>query len=146
MGSLLRLCILTVLFVFVGNVYADNAGIVVDDPYVRAIPPGMKVSAAFMTLKNNTSTDRKLIGASSESAKNVELHQHLDKDGMMQMREVKSIEIPANGSAELQPGGYHMMLIGLTKAIKHGDILSIELEFANGAKQTIKADVRKFDM
>ena len=146
MGSLFRLCILTVIFLFAGNACADSSGVVVDDPYVRAIPPGMKVSAGYMTLNNNTAAEKKLVAASSDSAKNVELHEHVHKDGMMQMREVESISIPANSSTKIEPGGYHIMLIGLTKAIKEGDVLNIELEFNDGEKQLIKAEVRKADM
>ncbi len=145
MSSLLRLCILSVLFLFAGNACADSSGVVVIDPYVRAIPPGLKVSAAYMTLQNNTDAEKKLVGVSSDSAKNAELHEHVHKDGMMQMREVESISIPANSSTMIEPGGYHIMLIGLTKAIKSGDLLNMELKFDDGKKQIIKIEVKKIN-
>jgi len=115
----------------------------VDAPYIREVPPGQMTSASFLTLKNASDKEIALIKATSDVAKNVELHEHVHEDGMMKMRQVPKIVIPANGETTLKPGGYHIMLIGLTRKIKAGDIIDIELEFDNGEKQTIKAEVKK---
>ena len=61
----------------------------------------------------------------------------------MKMREVKSIDIKANGQAELKPGGYHIMLINIRQALKEGDAVPIALSFDDGSKQQIEAPVRK---
>ncbi len=118
-------------------------GMSVDAPYVREVPPGQMTSASFLTIKNASDKDVSLIKASSDVAKNVELHEHVHDNGMMKMRQVKEIKIPANGKTVLKPGGYHIMLIGLTRKIKAGDMIDIELEFNNGDKQAIKAEVKK---
>ena len=121
-------------------------GVTIDDPYVRAIPPGQTISAAFLTLINQSNKTIDLVKATSDRAKNVELHEHLHEDGMMKMRQVAKISVAANGKTELKPGGYHIMLIGLVKPIKPKDIITINLEFSDGSKQEIKADVRKIMM
>jgi copper(I)-binding protein len=121
-------------------------GIAVDDPYVRAIPPGQTISAAFLTLVNGSDKGIDLVKATSDSAKNVELHEHVHEDGMMKMRQVPKINVAAKSKTELKPGGYHIMLIGLVKSIKPKDIITINLEFSDGSKQEIKAEVRKIMM
>lgn len=122
-------------------VAADAINVI--DPYVRAMPPGQKVTGAFLSLKNNSSSDRSLLRAESDAAKNVELHQHTHKDGMMQMREVDKIDIPAGSTTALKPGGLHIMLIGLTRSLKVGDIVDIKLIFDDGSGQIVKAPVKK---
>jgi len=102
-------------------------GMSVDNPYVREVPPGQMISASFMTLKNASDKEVALIKASSDVAKNVELHEHVHEDGMMKMRQVPKIVIPANGVTVLKPGGYHIMLIGLQRKIKAGDKIDINL-------------------
>ena len=121
-------------------------GVAIDDPYVRAIPPGQTISAAFLTLVNDSDKNIDLVKATSDSAKHVELHEHVHEDGMMKMRQVAKISVAAKGKTELKPGGYHIMLIGLLKPIKPKDIITINLEFSDGSKQAIKADVRKIMM
>ena len=121
-------------------------GMSVDAPYVREVPPGQMISASFMTLKNASDKEVALIKASSDVAKTVELHEHVHEDGMMKMRQVPKIVIPANGTTVLKPGGYHIMLIGLQRKIKAGDKIDINLEYDNGEKETITATVKKIMM
>jgi len=121
-------------------------GVSVDAPYVREVPPGQMISASFMTLKNDSDKEIALIKASSDVAKTVELHEHVHEDGMMKMRQVPKIIIPAKGTTELKPGGYHIMLIGLQRKIKSGDKVELNLEFDNGDKETITATVKKVMM
>ena len=85
------------------------------DPYVRAIPPGQTVSAAFLQLENKSAENRYVINATSPVSKVVELHSHVHENGMMKMRQVEKIDIPANGETILKPGGLHIMLIDLER-------------------------------
>ena len=88
--------------------YAQSVS--VEDAYVREVPPNMINSAAFMTLKNSSDHAVALVSADSEAAMTVELHEHANVNGMMQMRQIPKIEIPAHGSTLLKPGGHHVML------------------------------------
>jgi len=80
------------------------------DGYVRLLPPGSPTTAAFMVLKNDADQPVKLMAATSKAAGRVELHTHLHEKGVMKMRQIDSIEIPAKGEAVLKPGSLHIML------------------------------------
>ncbi|MCW8929001.1 MAG: copper chaperone PCu(A)C [Gammaproteobacteria bacterium] len=116
------------------------------DPYVRAVPPGQTVSAAFLQLENSSGNTHYIVNASSPVSKVVELHSHVHENGMMKMRQVESIEIPANGKTVLEPGGLHIMLIGLHDTLKIDQKVAITLEFKDGSSQVIEAPVRKIMM
>jgi len=118
------------------------ASIDVKDAYVRATPPGLPNSAAFLTLQNNTAKDVALVKAVSDVAKAVELHTHDMKDGVMKMYQVPKIDVKANSSVTLKPGGFHIMLIGLTKPLKVDESIDFTLEFSNGEKTTFTAPVK----
>lgn len=111
------------------------------DPYIPLVPPGIKVGAAYFELKNEGKQDVRLIGASCPAAGATELHDHIDDNGVMRMRRVKEIVVPARGGTTFKPGGYHVMLIDLKATLKEGDQLAITLHFADGDK-TIAARVR----
>ncbi|UCA11084.1 copper chaperone PCu(A)C [Aeromonas enteropelogenes] len=80
------------------------------DGYVRLLPPGTPNTAAFMVLKNDADQAVKLVAASSPAAGRAELHTHLHENGVMKMRQVESIEIPAKREVVLKPGSLHIML------------------------------------
>jgi len=118
----------------------------VDKPYVRAVPPGQPNSAAFMTLHNSSTSKHSIVRAESVVSKVVELHTHVKEDGMMKMRQVKQIDIPARGKTILKPGGLHVMFLGLKSELKSGEEVTIILIFEDGSKKTIQAPVRKMKM
>jgi copper(I)-binding protein len=113
------------------------------DPYVRAMPPGQSVSAAFLGLSNTGKEDHALVAAETSVAMMVELHEHTMAEGMMQMRKVEKIDLPAGATVELKPGGLHIMLINLKSQLKPGDEVEIILIYRDGSKATVQAPVRK---
>ena len=119
------------------------AKIEIENAYVREVPPTMPNSAIFMKIENKSNKAVNLIKAESSVAKNVELHTHTMSNGMMKMYQVDKIIINANSETSLQPGGFHIMLIGLNKKLKENDIIDVELTFSNGEKTQIKASVKK---
>ncbi|RVU31128.1 copper chaperone PCu(A)C [Neptunomonas marina] len=121
----------------------SHADVVVENPYARAVPPGQMNSAAFMMLKNTDSTPVALIAAKSDVAKSVELHNHINEEGVMRMRQVKEITIPANGMTNLQPGGYHVMFIGLNRDLPEGKSVDVTLQFSDNSSQTVTLPVKK---
>jgi len=114
----------------------------VEDGYVRATPPSLPNSAAFMKVINSSNETVSIVKALSNVSKVVELHTHLMKDGVMKMVQVPKIDVPANGEVSLQPGGFHIMLIGLNKALKEGESVTLTLEFSNGESKTITVPVK----
>ncbi len=120
---------------------ADADHIQVLNPYARAVPPTAPASAAFMTLKN-TGAATALVGATSDVSEVAELHTHVHDNGVMRMRPVKRIPIPAHGETALKPGGYHVMLIKLKKPLKAGDTVHLTLRFQDGSTKRISAPVK----
>ena len=125
---------------------ADHAhgmhAVKVDSPFVRLMPPTQPNTGAFMVLENTGKKDLNLVSAESDVSKVVELHDHVMVDGMMRMREVEKIAIPAGKRAELKPGSLHVMLIGLHKPLQDGQMVDITLIFDDGSRQDIQAPVR----
>ena len=80
------------------------------DGYVRLLPPGSPNTVAFMVLKNDGEQPVTLTAVSSPEAARAELHTHLHENGMMKMRRVENVEIPAKGELVFQPGSLHIML------------------------------------
>ncbi len=138
-----RIALLFVATTFAPFALAGEADFSVSDAYVRAVPPGTPTTAAFMTIRNNGNADRKLLKAASPIAKTVELHNHINDNGVMRMRQVKEIEVKAKGQAELKSGSYHVMLIDLKQTPKDGDSVPLTLTFDDGSTKTINAPVKR---
>lgn len=103
--------------------------------------------AVYMKLTNNGQSDDALISAKTDVAKTVELHETTMGEGdMMQMRPVVNIPIPAGQSVTLQPGGLHVMLIGMQKTLAPGDKISVTLTFEKAGSQTVEAEVKDMEM
>ncbi len=117
------------------------ADVEVVEPYARATAPGQMNSAAFMQLKN-TGTATRVIGASSTAAEAVELHTHQNDQGVMRMRQIEAIDLPANETITLAPGGLHIMLIGLPQALAAGSTVDLKLEFEDGDSRTLEVPVQ----
>lgn len=137
----MKTLIIALLFIF--NLSAFAQDIKVENSYVRLLPPTSPTTAAFMTITNNSNKLIKLIKAESDCCNLIELHTHLNENGMMRMRQVKNIEIPAKGKATLKPGGLHIMLIGLKNPLKKDDQVSLKLYFDNKETLEIKAKAKK---
>ncbi len=118
----------------------------VDDPWVREMPPNMNTSAGFLTLVNRGRVDHSLIAARSPLVGSVELHTHINDKGVMRMRPVREMKVPAGGRTELKPGGLHLMLMRIKRTFKAGDKVPVTLIFEDGSRMTIEAEVRRFDM
>lgn len=126
----------------VARAAGDSPAVQARDAYVRAVPPGQGNTAAFMHLANPTSQALALVAASTSAAKVVELHTHVREDGMMKMRRIERIEVPARGEVVLRPGGLHLMLIGLRQPLAPGDAVDLRLLFDNDSALDLTAEVR----
>ncbi len=120
---------------------ADSVSVV--DPYVRLAPPGAQATGAFMVLKNAGDKDVKVVKADNSASKITQLHNHVNDNGVMKMRQVPAIDIKAKGEAVLQPGGLHVMMIDLKGPMAEGDKVAITLGFDDGSSKQIDATVRK---
>ena len=123
--------------------YASAAGIQVEDGWARATVEGMKMGGAFMKIKNDEKKQDFLVGGSSPVAARVEVHTHVNDNGVMRMREVKGgIPLPAGEVTELKPGSYHVMFMGLKQQLKEGDTVPVTLKFKKAKPVTVKLEVK----
>ncbi|MGS2646779.1 copper chaperone PCu(A)C [Streptosporangium sp. G12] len=103
----------------------------ITDPWVKTARKGM--SAAFGTLVNNTDAEVTVVSGASPLSPKIELHEVVDSKGKMIMRPKEGgIVIPARGTHLLQPGGDHIMLMGITKAVKPGAQIPFTLTLKDG--------------
>jgi len=112
------------------------ADLAVERGWIRApaLPGGN--GAAFFVVVNDGAADR-LIAAESPIARRVELHTHRAEDGVMRMRPVAAVEVPARGRAELRPKGDHVMLIGVDRLLAPGERIPLTLVFENAGRLSV---------
>ena len=113
-------------------------------PWSRATAKSQRTGVVYMELKNSGKTADELIAAASPAAEKVQLHTNImSKDGVMMMRPVKAIAIPAGGEARLKPGGFHVMLIGLKAPLQAGSTIPLTLEFARAGSTQVEVEVER---
>ena len=137
-------CAITYTLLFSINSFASELEI--SKQYIRATPPHVTNSVAFFTVKNNTDKNIKLVAVNSDIAKHVQLHNNINEDGLMKMRQVNAIMVDANSSRSLQPGGYHVMFLGLKNDLIEGQSIVLTLYFDNGDQIEIDTPVQKINM
>lgn len=131
--------VMVALFMASGAVYAD---LVVEGGHVRALPPGVAGTSAYMTLRNTDAQAKVLVSVNSPVAASVTLHSTMNHDGMLHMQHLDNLSIPANGSVSLEPGGTHLMLEELTMELEPGSEVDLVLVFADGQQETITLPVK----
>ncbi len=117
--------------------WADD--VKVDDAWARATAPGQDSASVQMVITSKKAAA--LVGGGSSVAQSVEVHSMVMEDGVMKMRALDELLLPANTAVALGADGNHLMLIGLKKPLKAGDKLpfSLVVKFADGSKKTIPA-------
>ncbi len=120
---------------------AQTGGVEVKDAWARATPGGAKNGAAYLTLLSPTG-DR-LTGVTSPAAKMTQLHEMANDGGVMKMREVSAIDLPAGEAVTLKPGGLHIMMMGLKHPLKPGESVPLTLTFEKSGTREVTAAVGK---
>jgi len=99
-------------------------------PWTRATPGAARVGGGYLTIRNRGAAPDRLIGGTFEAAGRVEIHEMAVVDGVMRMRTLaRGLEIPAGGTVELRPGGYHVMFLDLARPLRQGERLTGTLVF-----------------
>ena len=130
------------LFAFIPVLQADEI-LDIDDAWVAEAPPVAPVMGGYMKIENETDKLISITRASCPDFETVEIHEMSMSGGMMKMREIEKLDVPAGGKVELKPGGYHLMLIKPKKPFKKGDSLTVTLHTADGQSQTVKMKVKE---
>jgi Uncharacterized protein conserved in bacteria len=120
---------------------AKVGDISVSGAWARASAGPVPNGAAFMTIVNAGGGADKLLAASSDVAAATELHTHLHEDGVMKMRKVAAIDVAAGQTVMLQPGGYHVMFMGLKAPLKQGTTFPLILTFEKAGSVNVEVSV-----
>jgi copper(I)-binding protein len=128
---------------------AQETAIRLEKPWVRRAPimpdarPGAESTAAgYVTLRNRGPARDALVAATADVAERVELHETRNMSGMLMMERVDKVELAPGSRVEMKPGSYHLMLIGLKRALTPGQTVILTLEFERGGRMTTRAEVR----
>ncbi|MFV0680247.1 copper chaperone PCu(A)C [Ottowia sp.] len=112
--------------------FAAQAQVTISEPWVRGTVPSQKATGAFMKIE--AAQDVRLISATSPVAGVVEIHEMTMDGNVMKMRQLKDgLPIAKGQTAELKPGGHHVMLMDLKQQVKDGDQVPVTLTFENVA-------------
>jgi len=121
--------------------FAGTDGLSLSDGWMRVIIAS-RPAAGYFTLKNDSSSERKLIGASSPGCGMMMLHRSKTENGVDKMTPVKDVAIPAHGSVRFAPGGYHLMCMQPKATLTPGKSVAVTLSFDNGTSTTADFAVR----
>jgi periplasmic copper chaperone A len=138
----IKILALIVGFVFAATAASAQTGqLEINNAWARATPGRSATGAAYVTIRSPTAD--KLVAASSPAAQKAELHAMSMSGTVMKMRPIGDVDIPAGQAVTLQPGGAHIMLMGLAKPLKDGQTFSLTLTFAKAGARTVAVAVEK---
>ena len=100
--------------------------------WARGTVAAQKATGVFVQLRSPDAA--KLVAGSTPAAGRVEIHEMNMDGGVMKMREVPALELPAGQTVELKPGGYHLMLMDLKQPLKDGETLALTLQIERAGK------------
>jgi copper(I)-binding protein len=135
------LLVLTLTLPVLGR--AADAVLTIETPWVFAVPPGAKDTAAFLTFVNTGSVPVRVTGGRTEAAKRLAPMITTKEEGRLGMKDVTYLEVPAGGRLTLAPGGDHLMLYGLKAPLTVGQKIPLVLKLEPGGTLTVEAVVAK---
>lgn len=109
-------------------------------PHARATAPGQPTGAGYLKLTNGGAAD-KLLAASADVSGKVELHTMSMEGTVMRMRQVEAIDVPTGKTVALEPGGLHIMFVGLKAPLKVGESFPMKLRFEKAGEVTVEVKV-----
>jgi copper(I)-binding protein len=118
---------------------ATAGGTTVEKAWARATPAGVTIGALYGEIRGETA-DR-LISVSTPAAGKVEVHSSFEENGIMKMRRVEALDIPAGEVRKLAPGGLHIMLFDIKAPLVAGATLPVTFTFEQAGAVTVEATV-----
>jgi len=130
------------MMIFQSVVWADGS-ISIENAWVRDAPPHAEMSAGYLTIMNHSAQAQTLTSVSSPQFQKVEAHKTEMVNGQVRMLREDNVTVPAHGSMEFKPGGYHLMLIHPLHELKLGDRVELHLQFKGSQPLTVEAQIRE---
>ncbi len=142
------------IFLIGCNQSTDQPKIVIENAWSRPVTVSAQADtsqsaeytgAVYLKITNNGGIADRLTSAKTDVCVVTEIHRSFIENERMMMEPVSNgIEVPANGSAELKPGGYHLMLMGLKRSLTEGDSFAVQLNFDKSGIKTVNTKIKKF--
>ena len=120
---------------------SDSSRVEASNGWINNLPPSIPMRAGYMLLQNDSDNPVTITRIESSAFGSVEMHQTRNEHGLMKMVEISSIEIPADGRAELKPGGMHLMLMQPQIALPPGTEVPLTLYFEDGGQLDVRLKV-----
>lgn len=134
----MRRCFVAAFFAFLaGPAFAQ---VEVTNAWMRPTVEGQMGTGAFMTLR--AKEPMRVVGATSAVAGVVEIHEMTLQNNVMRMRAIESLALPAGQAVELKPGGHHVMLMDLKRALKRGEKVAVELHLETADKRRVTQPIQ----
>src|SRR5713101_9875046 len=121
----------------------EQSTMIVDHPWARATPAGAKTGAVYVTLINHGSTGDRLLGATTPVADKVQFHSASEDNGVSRMREMRTVEVAPGARVSFNPGGMHIMVVGLNQPLKEGQSFPLTLTFEKAGTEDVSVPVAK---
>jgi hypothetical protein len=129
----LRVSLLLLAALAFAPAYAGSDEVIVDEAWSRASIGTSRPGVVYMTIRNEGNESRKLGAVTTDLAARAEIHQtSTNERGVSSMSRVEELEVPAGSSVALEPGGLHVMLMGLQRSMKRGESFSLTLVLDEG--------------
>ncbi|WP_330925915.1 copper chaperone PCu(A)C [Candidatus Sororendozoicomonas aggregata] len=124
---------------------SEQGEVTYTDPYVKETIANNTSTAGYITLVNNKTSDIQLIAVSvaPDVAAKAELHGHKMEGDIMKMHEVASLDLPSGTPVKLEPGGYHVMLMGLKQPLIPASEVNVTFQFSDGESLNVAMPVKK---
>lgn len=136
--------VLTVLALSVATpVLADDSPIVASDAWARPTLKGTRTGVVYLMLSNHGATSDRLVGVSTPVAERADVHEDVTTNGVMSMASVPALDLPAGASTAIEPGRYHIMLIGIKAQLAAGESFPITLTFSSAPPLEVNVAVTR---
>ena len=129
------------ILLLAGAASAQTGALELTSAWARATPGRAETGAAYLTIE--TATPDRLTGMSTPVAGKAELHEMTMQGGVMKMRSLATIDLPAGQAVVLKPGATHIMLVGLKQPLRVGDSFPLTLDFEKAGRREVNIVVEK---
>jgi copper(I)-binding protein len=146
MRHLVRACAAASLALLTTGLNAAPPVVQINDAWARATVPGQKVAGVYLQIRS--ARDARLVSVQSEAASSAEIHSMSNEQGVMRMRKLEALTLPAGETVALKPGGNHIMLLDIKQQLKPGEKVPITLIVQQRGKKkqvkvSLEAEVRE---
>jgi len=121
----------------------QQAAVRIENAWAAPTPGGVDVSAGYLTIVNAGAAGDALLSVTSPRAGRVEVHEMAMQGGVMQMRAVAQLAVPARQSVELAPNGRHLMFYGVAQPFAAGETIPVRLVFEHAGAVDVSLPVRR---